>query len=249
MDVSSPPSQQRRKGFFATWANVTFRPAAFFSLPADERSDWSPIPFALVVGAIGLSIGTFCAVLLVQGSAAKAAVAALATLVAGPVVTLVWLYVVAGLIQVFLILVRGRDKPYRETLRCLCYAHAPNLFVAMPLIGSVVALIWQLVLLSIGLKRLQSTNTGRAVFAALLPALFSVSLAVGLRMFVLEAFKIPSGAMLPTIQVGDHIFVNKMAYRFGSPSRGDVIVFKYPQDPDKDFIKRVVAVGGDTIEI
>jgi signal peptidase I len=61
-----------------------------------------------------------------------------------------------------------------------------------------------------------------------------------------EAFKIPSGGMLPTLNVGDHIFVDKTAKH---PRRGDVTVFKYPKEPDKDFVKRVVAVGGDTIEI
>src|SRR4029077_6359438 len=80
--------------------------------------------------------------------------------------------------------------------------------------------------------------------------------------FVVEAFKIPSGSMIPTLQVGDHIFVNKFIYglrvpgtniKFGmtvrKPRRGEVAVFKFPKDPDKDFIKRIVAVEGDTVEV
>jgi signal peptidase I len=59
-----------------------------------------------------------------------------------------------------------------------------------------------------------------------------------------EAFKIPSGAMIPTLLVGDHLMVSKLA---AQPRLGDVIVFVYPQDGSKSFIKRVVAVGGDTI--
>ena len=65
------------------------------------------------------------------------------------------------------------------------------------------------------------------------------------RAYLLEAFKIPAGSMIPTVLVGDHLFVDKRAV---SPKRGDVIVFRYPKDPTKDFIKRVIAVGGDTVE-
>jgi signal peptidase I len=90
----------------------------------------------------------------------------------------------------------------------------------------------------------------------------AVLIALFLRAFVVEAFKIPSGSMIPTLQVGDHIFVNKFIYgvripftdtKIGQsirrPHRGEVIVFIYPKDPEKDFIKRVVAVEGDTVEM
>ena len=93
----------------------------------------------------------------------------------------------------------------------------------------------------------------------------SVSIAVGLalllRAFVVEAFKIPSGSMLPTLEVGDHLFVNKYLYglrvpltnlkflELREPRRGEVIVFIYPREEDKDFIKRIVAVPGDTVEV
>jgi signal peptidase I len=89
----------------------------------------------------------------------------------------------------------------------------------------------------------------------------AVLIALFLRAFVVEAFKIPSGSMIPTLQVGDHIFVNKFIYgvrvpftniKFGmeyrKPRRGEVIVFIYPKERDKDFIKRIVAVEGDTVE-
>lgn len=89
---------------------------------------------------------------------------------------------------------------------------------------------------------------------------FAVLIALLLRAFVVEAFKIPSGSMIPTLKVGDHLFVNKFIYGLRipwtnlkffarTPQRGDVIVFVYPKDPDKDFIKRIVALGGDTVEV
>lgn len=89
----------------------------------------------------------------------------------------------------------------------------------------------------------------------------AVLLALFIRAFVVQAFKIPSGSMQDTLLIGDYILVNKFIYGVKlpfteitvipvqSPRRGEVIVFKYPEDPSKDFIKRVVAVGGDTLEI
>ncbi len=89
----------------------------------------------------------------------------------------------------------------------------------------------------------------------------AVILALIIRTFVVQAFKIPSGSMEDTLLVGDHILVNKFIYGeripytnirffdFNRPRRGDVIVFIYPEDESKDFIKRVVGVEGDTIEV
>ncbi len=90
---------------------------------------------------------------------------------------------------------------------------------------------------------------------------FPVILAVLiLRSAVVEPFRIPSGSMMPTLLVGDFILVNKFSYGIrlpvlnnkiidiGEPKKGDVVVFRYPKDPSIDYIKRVVAVPGDTID-
>jgi len=89
----------------------------------------------------------------------------------------------------------------------------------------------------------------------------AVLLALLLRAFVVEAFKIPSGSMLPTLEIGDHLFVNKYLYglrvpltnfklmELREPRPGEIVVFVYPREKDKDFIKRIVAVGGDTVEV
>jgi signal peptidase I len=79
--------------------------------------------------------------------------------------------------------------------------------------------------------------------------LVAVLLALLIRTFVVQAFKIPSGSMIPTLLVGDHILVNKFVYRFADPTRGDVVVFKYPVDESRDFIKRIIAVGGEDLYI
>lgn len=74
-------------------------------------------------------------------------------------------------------------------------------------------------------------------------------LALIVRTFVVQAFKIPTGSMRPTLLEGDRILVNKFLYRFKEPERGDVIVFKFPEDPKRDFIKRLVGKGGDSVLI
>jgi signal peptidase I len=79
--------------------------------------------------------------------------------------------------------------------------------------------------------------------------IFAIVLAIVMRQFVVQAFKIPSGSMEETLLIGDHILVNKFLYRFTSPERFDVIVFKYPWEDDRDFIKRVIALPGDRVQV
>ncbi|MDP8260027.1 MAG: signal peptidase I [Candidatus Gygaella obscura] len=92
--------------------------------------------------------------------------------------------------------------------------------------------------------------------------LIALVLAVFVRTFFIEAFKIPTGSMRPTLIEGDHIIVNKFIYGakipftknirlpgFSEPKRGDVIVFLYPEDKKKNFIKRLIALSGETVEI
>jgi signal peptidase I len=100
-------------------------------------------------------------------------------------------------------------------------------------------------------------------------------LAFAIRVFIVQAFKIPSGSMIPTLLIGDHILVSKLSYgiqwpsqckfqaafppvncyasqaliEFGKPQRGDIIVFRFPEDEEKDFIKRIVGTPGDTVQL
>jgi signal peptidase I len=74
-------------------------------------------------------------------------------------------------------------------------------------------------------------------------------LGVGLRAFFIEAFKIPSGAVVPTLVVGDHMFTDKWTPHFRPPERGELVVFPFPEHPEQDFVKRVVALPGDTVEV
>lgn len=104
------------------------------------------------------------------------------------------------------------------------------------------------------------TNKKKIIWEYAKAIITALILAMLIRTFIIQAFKIPSGSMTPTLLVGDHILVNKFLYgtkipfsgkrvfMFKKPERGDIIVFKYPENPSKDFIKRVVAAEGDVIE-
>ena len=89
----------------------------------------------------------------------------------------------------------------------------------------------------------------------------AVVLALFIRTFVVQAFKIPTGSMEPNLLIGDHLLVNKLVFGPHSSgvertllpmsdiARGNVIVFKYPEDPERDFIKRVIGLPGEQIEV
>jgi signal peptidase I len=113
--------------------------------------------------------------------------------------------------------------------------------------------VWILVVLIVGqivdaavIKPVRARSTGGYAIAMLIAICVGVFVQITMRAVWVEAFKIPSGSSIPTLLVGDHVFVAKNARH---PSRGDNTVFIYPKERDKDFIKRVVAVGGDTVEI
>lgn len=129
------------------------------------------------------------------------------------------------------------------------------LFVALVVTGS----IWLFDVLL--LKRSRDTGTREPLLVEYAKSFFPVILVVfALRSFLVEPFKIPSGSMMPTLLIGDFILVNKYTYgirlpvinkkvvALNNPSRGDVMVFRYPADPSLDYIKRVIGVPGDVVE-
>ncbi|HXI14066.1 MAG TPA: signal peptidase I [Thermoanaerobaculia bacterium] len=109
-----------------------------------------------------------------------------------------------------------------------------------------------------GIADAQRKSTGREYYEALLIAIIFVNFA---RIFVFQAFKIPTGSMIDNLLIGDHIIVNKFIYGPAKDSplrglfplrevrRGDIIVFRYPIDPNTDFVKRVVGLPGETVMI
>ena len=109
-------------------------------------------------------------------------------------------------------------------------------------------------------------NTG-GFKETILTIVYAGLIALGIRSFAYEPFSIPSGSMIPTLLVGDYLFVSKFSYGYSrfslplslpliqgrifssEPQRGDVVVFRLPTDTDKDYIKRLVGLPGDTIQV
>lgn len=148
------------------------------------------------------------------------------------------------------------------TLGAACAAL--NLVLSVPTYQKVSWLLVAFYLLSgvagVAVARVVRSGSSKAVETAE-ALVVAILLAVVIRWGLVQAFKIPSGSMLPTLQIGDHLLVNKILYgpripytaarvfRLRSPRRGDVVVFAYPQDDTKDFIKRVIGEPGDTVEV
>jgi len=129
------------------------------------------------------------------------------------------------------------------------------LFLALAITGG----IWLLDALL--LKRGRDAGAKEPLLVEYAKSFFPVILVVfALRSFLVEPFKIPSGSMMPTLLIGDFILVNKFTYgirlpvinqkivQMNDPKRGDVMVFRYPDDPSLDYIKRVIGVPGDVVE-
>ena len=93
------------------------------------------------------------------------------------------------------------------------------------------------------------SSLGEEVKDWLVAIAVAVVLAFVIRQFIVELYVVDGPSMRPTLQSRERLVVNKFIYRMREPERGEIIVFRYPRDPSRDFIKRVIAVPGDTIEI
>lgn len=143
------------------------------------------------------------------------------------------------------------------------WADKLNFPLLLVIATGVTGLVWLLDALLFAPKRkaaMQDENGELPVLVEYAQSFFPVLLVVlVLRSFLFEPFRIPSGSMIPTLLIGDFILVNKFSYGVrlpvvntkildtGEPERGDVAVFRYPQDPSLDYIKRVVGLPGDTV--
>jgi signal peptidase I len=112
----------------------------------------------------------------------------------------------------------------------------------------------------LSLLRLERIIPNRSLREWVDALVFAVVIAAIVRTFIIAPFKIPSGSMVPTIEVGDHIFATMFSYGIPVPltdvklaptpvKRGDIVIFPFPADPSVDYIKRVIGTGGDTVEM
>ena len=95
----------------------------------------------------------------------------------------------------------------------------------------------------------KETSTAAEIKDWVISIVVAVALAMFIRTFIVELYVVDGPSMRPTLESEERLVVNKFIYRFRPPEKGEVLVFQYPRDPSRDFIKRVIATPGDTIEI
>ena len=95
----------------------------------------------------------------------------------------------------------------------------------------------------------KETSTAAEIKDWIVSIVVAVALAMFIRTFIVELYVVDGPSMRPTLESEERLVVNKFIYRFRPPEKGEVLVFQYPRDPSRDFIKRVIATPGDTIEI
>jgi len=99
-------------------------------------------------------------------------------------------------------------------------------------------------------EAVKPVGLARTIFTYAVCILIAVVIAAGVRYFLIEPYRIPTGSMLPTIQLNDMVLANKLVYKVGGqPKRGDIVVFKDPTGEYPQLIKRVVATGGQTVDL
>lgn len=238
---------------FSTWSRATFHPGALYAGDQPERRRSSPLVFAL-------SVSVFAG--FVVGHVERGMSGAIGALVPSLIVTIFWVYATAALVHVGLIVFRGFNGAFRGTVAAVCYASAPLVFGVVPVLGTVIGAVWYLVGLAIGLTHAHRVTPRRAWAATILGAgtAMPLLLALPMRVAAVDAFKIGSDGMSPSIMAGEHLFTEKVSYgpfipwtdaRLYSglpPRRGEVMVFKFPDDKRQDFIMRAIALPGDTLE-
>jgi signal peptidase I len=227
---------------------VLFGPERFFQ--AVKAGQVSLRPFAVYVVASAVAgVGSGATLGLLLGASFWAWVLLFG--LAGALLSPLWWFIEVRVTQRLARLVAGKGG-LTETKQAVGYGMLPNMLAVVPF-GSIPGSIWTLFARAKALRVLHQVSLGRAAVVAVtlqgMMLLGSVAFGALLRGFVLEAFKVPSGSMFPSIELGDHLFVAKSGY--GAPSRGDVIVFEYrdpnPEAPRVDYVKRVIGVPGDEL--
>jgi signal peptidase I len=242
-------SPRKELGLMETAKAVMMTPTSFFENAPEERSSYTPVGFAVVIGALSSAAAEVVNALFTGGSVPAVM---LAGAIRGGVLGFFGTYAGAAILHLFLRFVLRTGQPFKSTLASVGYASAALVVAIVPFAGGLAAIVWKTILTVIGLRATHRASLAAVVSVVLVTMTSPVLLALGLRAFVLEAFKIPAMSMAPTLWNGDHIFVNKAAYGFfskGIPERGDVVVFPFPENPKQDFVKRVIGLPGDNIEL
>jgi len=241
----APPDALHRPSLLGVVRAVLFAPSAWFS-GLSGRSASRAVVLAVLVQLVADPL----AVVGLHFIEPVRAQAILSAMVGAPIFALLGIFLPAPVVY-FAARVTSRERPrFALIVEILAYARVAFLAAIVPMVGVLVGSAWWLALTAFGLRRALRRSWLFAVTAIVLgPAVF-VGVALGLRAYGFEAFKIPSPGMAPTLVPGDHILVRKSAYGWRErrvPERGDIVVFPSPERPSSDFVHRVIGLPGDTI--
>jgi signal peptidase I len=233
---------------------VLFRPGRFFA--AVKAGDVKVRPFAVFVVTSAISSagsGFQLASMIGQSALASAALLGAVGLLIAPLGWFIDVRVTHWAAR----LLKG-EGTVADTKAVVGFGSAPSALALVPF-ANVPIVLWVLVARIRGLGVLHRLGGGRAVVGASASAvtllILAIAAAMSMRVFVLEAFKAPSGSMFPSVEIGDHLFVTKSSYGVlekTAPGRGDVVVFEYPEpNPGAqraEYVKRVIGLPGDELE-
>jgi signal peptidase I len=244
MDTPSGPPRSVE----GTIRAVLLTPRAFFSNPPASGAGRA-VAIALLVHAVADPLAELGMGFVGTVSSPRV----LSRLVTGPVSGLIGIYLPALIVYALARFVPGeRRTRFGAVVACLAYAQIAFLLGIVPVVGTIGAGLYWIWLCALAVRYALRRSLAFAWMATLGAPVLFVALAVVLRMFFTEAFKIPASSMAPTLLVGDHIFVSEMATAWaegGVPDRGDVVVFRFPENRAQDFVKRVVGRPGDRIVV
>lgn len=242
-----------KQGLGALVVDLVLRPGRFFQAINDGQVSARPFWF-YVVGAVSGAAGTGLALASAteKPRLTMALVFAGIQLVFSPLGWWIECRVTHVVVRLF-----GGKAGLPDTRSVVGFSSAPAVLAVLPY-SMVPVVAWTMAIKIRGLRALHRLGLGAAFFAALASAasvlIVPIVVAMGLRFFVIEAFKVPAGSMFPSVEVNDHLFVTKSTYgafEKSLPARGDVVVFEYPEPNPQaervDYIKRVIALPGDTL--
>jgi hypothetical protein len=197
-------------GLFKTVRDVLFTPSAFFKKMPVTGGLTDPLLFAMIIGTVGLLFLSVWDLLLhdamrsfmttEMGSAAGRGMASgvaspLGTLMM-PFLLIIWLFIVSGMLHLFLMLVRGEKAGFEATFRVVNYSVSPFLLMVIPYCGMLITMLWVLTLAMIGLRDAHETTGGKATAAVLFPFLFCCGMMVLAAVLFMGAIVSSFGAML-----------------------------------------------------
>lgn len=197
-------------GFFKTVKSALITPADFFRKMRVTGGLTDPLLFAMIVGMVGLMFLSVWNILLhdsmqsfmtpgLKAAAGRGMSNGFTSLVGAammPFLLILWLFIVSGMLHLFLLMVRGAKAGFEATFRVVSYSVSPFLFMVIPFCGTVIAMLWVLTLIVIGLRDAHETSGGKATIAVLFPLLFCCGLAALAAVLFMGAVAASFGAMM-----------------------------------------------------